>query len=166
MGDVFVYRIDTEDGLRDVVSLMDHDWLSAHGEMPSEAILGAFPRPPGSGDDISPETFQENPDFTRFLQEVIAQHIGGVGFLVEAAAGQDGAQLYLVDGRAQRPADGEPALHDVIGMVAVRSGRLVPSSYQPNPAHRLFTDDGFLDLPPDLEAVLRREIEAVTRPAT
>jgi hypothetical protein len=153
---VFVYRVGAGEGTQDVISVMEHEWVSKHG-LPTEAILGVIRRPQGVGDDVSPDMFEENPGFVGFLHELIAEHVLELRQVVHGAAGQDGAFIYLIDGRTTRQG-GEVPLQDVIGMVAVDAGRLVPGSYQPNPAHRLYTADGFFVLPPELESVLRREI--------
>ncbi|MET7951855.1 hypothetical protein [Micromonospora sp. NPDC005324] len=155
---VFVYRVGSGAGVQDVISVMEHEWVSKNG-LPTEAILGMIRRPRGFGDDVSPDKFEENPGFVRFLHELISEHVIELGQVARGAIGQDGARIYLVDGRTTRQG-GEVALQDVIGMVAVDDGRPVAGSYQPNPAHRLYTADGFFVLPPELESVLRREILA------
>lgn len=149
---MYVHRVNTDGGMQDVISVMDHEWVCKHG-LPTEATLGVIRRPKGFGDDVSPDMFEENPGFVRLLHELIAEQAFELRQAVQGAVGQEGASIYLVDGRTTQQGC-EAALQDVIGMVA---GRLVRGSCQPNPAHRLYTADGFFVLPPEL-AVLRREI--------
>ncbi|GIH09250.1 hypothetical protein Rhe02_73170 [Rhizocola hellebori] len=70
---VFIYRFDTGQGERDVVSILEPDWAFEHGQHP-EAIMGVV----GEGadlDHLGPDDVQENPTFLRLLSRVLYEHL-------------------------------------------------------------------------------------------
>ena len=160
---IFRYTVNIGAGEQEVASLVPPDLVFEHG-LCTEAILGVIGSDPGNSEGVAPDRFQENPAFVQFLQEVISDHVYGLDDLVREGKRHRNGHIYLIDGRTPQP-DGSVPPEDIIGAVDVEDGSLVPGSYEHNPNHRLLTEDGFFLLPPQLEAVLDREVRArCTRP--
>ena len=160
--EVFVYRVDTDDGERDVVSTLDPGWVFAQG-LGLATIIG-YLRGGAAEDvadlaDLGPADFEENPAFRWLFSRAIYEDIGEVeGIRLEAAV-QGKGHVYLLDGRTPDPGGRVPP-EDIVGSVRVADGVVVPGSYQHNPRHRLLTANGFFQLPPELEAGLARRLRA------
>ncbi|MGH8833880.1 MAG: hypothetical protein ACRDWG_02605 [Actinomycetes bacterium] len=110
--EIFVYQANVDGGRRDLVSIVDHEWVFEHG-LCAEAIVGSL-QPTAAGDrGISPERFNPNPAFVQLLQQVIAERIvTGPGVRREGQRQRDG-HVYLLDGRTPQP-DGQVPPEDVI----------------------------------------------------
>jgi hypothetical protein len=154
---VFRYRLDFGGGERDVVSLLEPDWVFRHGLHP-EAIL-AVVRDGADPAELAPLDVRENGTFLRLLSRVIFENIADSSDIRREAEIQGTGYVYLLDARTPDPAGRVPA-EDIIGAVQVDGGATVPGSYQHNPKHRLFTATGWFRLPGDLEAALQRCIRA------
>lgn len=160
--EVFVFQVNTGAGVQEVVSIVHPGTVFEHG-LPTEAIVGILRSGPPGDHQITPERFQENPAFVRHLQELIAARIHEVDGIQQAARQHGDGWVYLIDARAQFGGKVPPT--DVIGAVEVEDGTLVADSYRPNPNHRLLTEDGFFELPAELEVILRTDLDTRrTRP--
>jgi hypothetical protein len=154
---IFTYRVDTEAGPRSLVSILENDWVLAHG-LCAEAILGTM-SDSASTDRLSPTGFHENPAFIRFLAQVISEGIDGVDGLRRQAETQRTGYVYLLDARTPDPSGRVPA-EDIIGAVTVEDGAILAGSYRHNDRHKLFTGNGFFRLPDELENALDRHLRA------
>jgi hypothetical protein len=128
--------------------------------LPTEAVFGVLRESVAEGGnpgDLTPGNFLENRFFVDFLHEVIARELFRNSQACMQAREQREGYLYLIDGRAQGP-QGEVQPEDIIGAVELSDGEMVPSTYQRNYQHRLFTWSGFFVLPDDLEHAMESEI--------
>lgn len=156
---VFRYRLDFGGGERDVVSLLDPDWVFEHGLHP-EAVL-AVVRDGADPVELAPDDVQENGPFLRLLSRVLFENLTDSGDVRRKAKIQGSGYVYLLDARTPDPAGRVPA-EDIIGAVQVDGAEPVAGSYQHNPNHRLFTATGWFRLPDDLEAALQHRLRART----
>ena len=124
-------------------------------------IVGQFELVDGEP-DMAPASFARGKDFTEFLHASIARHGPEVPDLVEAAEGQHGTYVYVIDGRTPTP-QGRVPPEDIIGSFRVEHGRIAPSAYQRFPAHRLFTERGFFQLQAVFVSALLADLEASAR---
>jgi hypothetical protein len=154
---VFVYQVDFGGGERNVVSLLEPGWVSAHGLRP-DAVVAVLP-PDATLDDVRPEDIGENGPFLRLLSRVIFENAGRDEMLRREAEVQGDGYVYLLDRRTPDPGGRVPP-QDIIGAFEVSGGALVAGSYRHNPRHRLFTKDGWFLLPSALETALQSHLRA------
>lgn len=159
--EVFIYRMDTDRGERDVVALLESEWVFQHGLHP-EAIV-AIVRDGADSDALTPGDIWENPAFLRLLSRVIYENIDGCSDLRREAEVQGDGYVYLRDARTPEPGGRVPP-EDIIGVVSVSNGDIVPGSFRHNPRHRLLTVHGWFRLPEELEVSLHRRIRAGRHP--
>jgi hypothetical protein len=153
--------MDTDKGERDVVALLESEWVFQHG-LPPEAIV-AVVRKGADSDALVPGDIWENPAFLRLLSRVIYENVEGCPVLRREAEVQGDGYVYLLDARTPEPGGRVPP-EDIIGMVSVSNGGIVPGSFRHNPRHRLLTVNGWFRLPEELEAALQWRIRAKSRP--
>jgi hypothetical protein len=154
---VFIYRFDTGEGERDVVSILEPGLVFEHGLHP-ETIMGML-RGGANLEQLSPDDLQENPSFLRLLSRVLYEHLDQDEQLQREAEIQGEGHIYLLDARTPDPGGRVPP-QDIIGTVAVTGGQITIGSYQHNRRHRLLTGDGWFRLPYQLEIVLQQRIRA------
>ncbi|MBB5867452.1 hypothetical protein F4553_000831 [Allocatelliglobosispora scoriae] len=154
---VFVYQVNTGEGERGFVSVLEPDWVFKHGLHP-EAIVGSL-REGVHLDQAGPEDFQENPAFVRLLSGVLFDHLDQDENLQREAGIQAEGYVYLLDARTTDPGGRVPP-EDIIGAVAVTGGQIVADSYQHNSRHRLLTGKGWFRLPQQLEILLLQQLRA------
>ncbi len=154
---IFVYRLDTDDGELDAVSTLDVEWVFEHG-LPLEAVVG-FMAAGANLDRLAPEDFRENPAFVRCLSRVIYEGIDSIEELCSQAERQGNGYAYLIDGRAPDPG-GRVVPEDIMGVVAVESGAVVRGSFEHNHRHRVLTTNGFPVLPRPLATALDEKLRA------
>jgi hypothetical protein len=152
---VFYYLVDFGGGERNVVSLLEPDWVSRHGLLP-DAVVAVLPAGV-THDDINPDDVRENGPFLRLLSRTIFENAHRHEMLRREAEVQGEGYVYLLDGRTPDPGGRVPP-HDIIGAFEVRDGALVTGSYRHNPRHRLFTTAGWFRLPPVLETALQSSL--------
>lgn len=70
---VFVARVDTPEGRRDLVTLLPPSGSFEQGLVP-EAIVGSLLRPLGPHEAVTPDNFARNPVFVEFLHQVALYH--------------------------------------------------------------------------------------------
>lgn len=157
--DVYIYTVDMGETVRDMVSLVPADWVFKHGYgLADEVILGILLTPISQGGDFVPDNFRDNLRFVRYLHQFLAQNAIGETAMLEAAQRQGNGYIYLIDNRVADPS-GEVPPEDIIGVVQVIDGQVMPNSYQRNPNHQILTGDGFFMLPtPALEELLVSEM--------
>jgi hypothetical protein len=128
----------------------------------SDHILGRLIRPCRDGGALTPDNFQQNDDFVRFLHQFLARELPARSGFCAAARQQKDGWIALIDQRVldapQRTPGSEPPLEDVIGAFEVKDGCLVPDSYRRNRAHRLLSAKGLFQLEYALEERLKKEI--------
>jgi hypothetical protein len=155
---VYVYRVDTAEGVEDYVTLISPDVAYSQGLVP-EAIIGKFARPLEPGEAISPEVFSRNRVFVDFLHDVIARH-GPEQPSVKAEATRLGeGWVYFLDQRTPTPQGPVPP-EDILGALEVKGGAVVPGSYRASPQHKILTTNGFFRLEEGLRQCLLRELAA------
>jgi hypothetical protein len=88
---VFRYRLDFGGGERDVVSLLEPDWVYQHGLHP-EAVLGVV-RDGADSVVLAPVDLGENGAFLRLLSRVIFEHIADCGDLRHSPGAASPASL-------------------------------------------------------------------------
>ncbi|TCB87725.1 hypothetical protein E0H26_28855 [Micromonospora zingiberis] len=154
---VFRYLVDFGGGERDVVSLLEPDWVFQHGLHP-EAVM-AVVREGADPDVLAPADVQENGPFLRLLSRVVFENIDQCGSLRREAEIQGSGYVFLLDERTPGPG-GRVNRDDIVGAVEVSSGEPVAGSYQHNPRHRLFTAAGWFRLPTEIEAALYSRLRA------
>ncbi|MCZ7423646.1 hypothetical protein O7605_29480 [Verrucosispora sp. WMMA2121] len=155
---VFRYLVDFGDGERDVVSLLEPDWVFQHGLHP-EAVMAVVREGADQEDFLAPADVQENGPFLRLLSRVVFESIDQCGSLRRQAEIQGSGYVYLLDERKPDPG-GRVAPDDVVGVVDVSNGKPVAGSYQHNPRHRLLTAAGWFQLPAEIEAALHSRLRA------
>ena len=136
-----------------VVSILSPDEVSALGEIPAEAIAGSF-----EGNAVTQEAFRANRVFIDFLHEVIGKAGLSDPSLIAAARQQRDGWMYLIDLRTPDGPRGSVPPEDIIGAFEVRSGELLPGSYQPGGSHRILSKHGLVKLPPILREAFVSEL--------
>lgn len=154
---VFRYQVDFGGGERDVVSLLEPDWVFQHGLHP-EAVM-AVVREGADPDVLTPADLQENGPFLRLLSRAIFESIDQCGYLRREAEIQGSGYVYLLDERTSDPG-GRVSPDDIVGAVEVSNGKPVAGSYQHNPRHRLLTAAGWFRPSSEIEAALRSRLRA------
>jgi hypothetical protein len=161
-GDLNVCVVETPEGAKHYVTILPSDIVFSKGLIP-EAIVGVLLRPIEEGQPIASDAFARNSLFVQFLHDVIARHAAGLPACRHEAQRLGAGWIYIIDQRTKTPSGAVPP-QDIIGALEARDGNVVPRSYQPNPNHRILSDDGFFRLPPDLHACLLRELQARMSP--
>jgi hypothetical protein len=156
---VYRYRVDFDGDERDVVSLLEPDWVFRHGLHP-EAVM-AIVREGTDLHSLAPSDVQENGPFLRLLSRVLFEITDQCGAIRREAEIQGSGYIYLLDERTPDPSGRVPP-DDIIGAIEVSNGKPVPGSYQHNPRHRLLTADGWFRLPTEIEAALQSRLRART----
>jgi hypothetical protein len=153
---IHVCRVETPDGTKDLVTLLPPESFFADGLVP-EAVIGTCLRPVATGEAIRPDNFARNPEFVEFMHGLIAAQGPQLPGLRAEARRQGDGWVYLIDGRTRTPQGSVPP-HDVIGVFQVENGLIVAGSYRGNPNHRILSEDGFFQLPADLQELLLAEL--------
>ena len=78
--------------------------------------------------------------------------------LQAAAAQQVDGWVYIIDLRTPESPQGRVPPEDIIGAFEVRSGEVVPGSYQASEEHRVLTENGLVQLPSSLREAFVREL--------
>lgn len=152
-GDFYIYTL-TENGKgRRLASPLPEEVVIKQG-LVSEALAGEFK---GAEQSTSPEDFETNPVFVKFLQWSIAKHIRDCPEFIEEAKQRGNGSLLVVDVRAL-PITGKDTVkdEDLIGVVQVKDGKAETFSgfarYQP------YTSKGFTQLVPSLQQKYMQEL--------
>ncbi|WP_326559686.1 hypothetical protein [Micromonospora sp. NBC_01796] len=155
--EVYRYRLDFGGGEREVVSLLEADWVSRHGLHP-EAVM-AVVREGADPYDLEPVDVRESGPFLRLLSRVIFENVNRCADIRRRADLQSAGYFYLLDERTQDPGGRVPP-EDIIGSIEVRDGQPVAGSYQHNPRHRLLAAAGWFRLPSELETAIQHRLRS------
>jgi hypothetical protein len=142
-----------------VISFVSPAEVKSLGGLPAEAVVGRFE---GDDDNVSVESFQQNGLFVEFLHRVI-RTAGPVDRELRAAAAQQGdGWVYIIDLRTPDGPQGRVPPEDIIGAFEVQLGQIKAEAYQPFPAHRVYTRNGLVVLPPSLRREFVRRLPRVS----
>lgn len=121
-----------------------------------------FARNPWKRTTVTVANFRPNKPFVDLLHGVIAAQGPELPALQAEARRQVSGWIYVIDGRTPTP-DGEVPPHDIIGVFEVKTGAIVPNSYQANPNHRILSADGLFRLEPTLHERLMERVTSRRR---
>lgn len=127
--------------------------VASLGGIPGEAVAGIL-----FGQAATPEAFRANRVFIDFLHEVIGKAGPRDSSMIAAARQQEDGWMYVIDLRTPDGPHGRVSPEDILGAFEVRSGEIVPDSYQPAGSHRVFTKHGLVRLPPFLHEAFVSEL--------
>ena len=154
------YVVRTPDGWKHYVSFLPFEHVvSANGLVP-EAIVGMLLRPLEDGGKYAPDNFSPNRAFVDFMHEAIARRGPDVPDLQAEARRRGDGWIDVVDQRTKMTGGAVP-IEDLVGGFEIRGGNLVPGGYQRNPNHVILSEDGFFQLPEELEQALLEELKAL-----
>ncbi|MEO5890525.1 MAG: hypothetical protein ABIQ31_09745 [Ferruginibacter sp.] len=138
-----------------ILSLLTPEEVSKAGKLSPEVICGMF-----ESKEPDPAFFRENKIFVDFMHYIIETKGNELPSLNEAAKDQKNGYLYLVDFRTPEGIMGNVPPEDIIGAFTVENGEIVQNSYQQNTAHKIYTKNGLVKLPPGLHELF---IEALIK---
>lgn len=147
--DLFVYTFHHEGNIHRALSILDPAIVGDQG-IPTESVLGEINAHLPS---MTPDQFEENEAFISLLHQVIKEKAPLIPEYQKQVQISGIDILPIVDLRAGK-ITGEATKEDMVGQFNVRSGRILNDSYMPNPAYKLLTDNGPLQLHPVLEIEL------------
>ena len=158
--DVKVYRVRTEEGLKDYFVISDEtvNEKSFNKSLHAESIVGVSLRLINQANDISPDNFARNPVFVEFMHKIIADFGETFTGLKEAAKNQQEGIICIIDGRTPTPQGPVPP-EDIIGIFKVTNGLIIKGSYMPNPNHLILSEKGFFQLHPEINDFLLAKIK-------
>jgi hypothetical protein len=137
-----------------ILSLLTPDEVQKAGGLSSKAICGKF-----ESEETEPEFFKENKEFADFMHLVIGNKGGELTSLKEAAKHQKEGYLYILDFRTPQGITGNVPSEDIIGAFKIENEQVVKNSYQRNFAHKIYTKNGLVKLPPGLYELLIEELK-------
>jgi hypothetical protein len=146
---MWVFERDTDSGQSGVLSFLSPEEVRSMGGLPAEAIAGTVSIGEGEATD-----FRENPLFATFMHSVLAEYGPDDSGLRAAAASQGEGWIYIIDLRTPDGPQGRVPPVDIVGGFEVRAGVIIAGSYQPMEAHRIYTENGLVLLPPSLRQAL------------
>lgn len=150
----YIYDTVIDGHHRYFATLLPHDTGFMSG-LPSEAIMGELTAGP---DSLTPDAFQQNPQFLRFMAYVIGKHASSCPGLIAETHRQQNGFVFILDNRTPTPHDAVPA-EDIIGGVEIEKGRMLRFHGSPN--YRVLTDRGFMQLDPWLRDRLGEELISI-----
>src|SRR6185295_5805288 len=103
-------------------------------------IMGEFTCGP---ETLTPDAFQQNPQFIRFMAVAIGKHCAGCPGLIAETQRQQNGFVYILDKRTPTPDDGVPP-EDIVGGVEIQDGQMIRFHGSPN--YRILTANGFMQL--------------------
>jgi hypothetical protein len=153
-----LYDVDAEEGPVKMIAALPPEAAVESG-LPSPAVAGTVPR---DAAEISLENFTPNPEFSDFLNFVIAKYGADDPALREQAAAQGDGWIYMVDLRVDDTGDDDGiadiATEDILGAFRVEKGEVVAGSYRGNPNHRLLNERGLVRVDAWVEERLVEEL--------
>ena len=155
MFELYVFTFHNEGNIYRSLALIPPEQVHQSG-LPTEAVLGEIN---ALLPTMTPDQFDPNPAFLELLHGVVRQHAPQLPDLQAQAKTAGTGEVILADQRVQDNLQDE----DIIGAFKVSRGEIVADSYQPNPAYRLLSDKGPLQLPEALEqevmAIVKRSLD-------
>jgi hypothetical protein len=136
-----------------VISLLSPEQIKLKGNLPSKAICGKF-----ENGINKPEYFIENIDFANFLHEVIADKAIDLKSLRDGARKQLEGYIYIIDFRTPEGIMGNVPSEDIIGAFKIENGTLVKNSYWRNDKYKIYTKNGLIKLPPEIDNLIIEEL--------
>lgn len=131
------------------LSLLPPDVVQQHG-LPTAAVFGEVdPRRP----DMTVDGFTANEEFLALLNNVIAENAMTLESVQKQLQKVKNGPVYVVDRRTVNKG-GLPPFEDILGWYAVRDGAIIPDSFNPSPNYQLLSNNGPLELEPELEEKL------------
>lgn len=131
-----MYEVEIDGAAHHLVAFLDVPLAGIRG-IDSRAVVGEFT--PGPDGQFSAETFQLNPEFVGVVTQYMNEEQSSSSDVVEQAAANPSAWLYVVDPRHTDAPGVDPSAADVVGCFAVDDhGQVVPNSFQYNREHLLF----------------------------
>jgi len=155
-----VYQYQQKDGST-LFSFLSPADVAGMGGLPRPAIMAKT-----AGPESTPDRWLFNEGFRRFLHQVMRQAGPADAGLKTAAQQQQKGWIYIIDLRTPQGPQGQVPPEDIVGAFEVRDGQISPETYQPVAAYRLFTANGFPQLPPTLHAALHAALKALATPKT
>lgn len=156
--DLFVFTFHKDKQLYRALSPLSPEQVADSG-LPTEAVLGQIDAVLPS---MTPDQFEQNDAFLELLHKTITNVAPQINDLQAQAKTLGTGELHIIDGRAGQ-VTGEMSQEDIIGTFAVRRGELDESSYKPNEAYRVLTDNGPIQLAPYLEHALLATIMEIAK---
>ena len=147
--DLFVYTFHHEGNIHRALSILDPAIVGDKG-IPTESVLGEINSPLPS---MTPGQFEENAAFVTLLHQIIREKAPLIPEYQKQVQLSGIDILPIVDLRAGK-GTGAATEEDMIGQFTIRAGRILNDSYVPNPAYKLLTNNGPLQLHPVLEIEL------------
>jgi hypothetical protein len=148
-------RPNSSNASRRIVSLLPPDAVAALGALPAKAICGEL-----IGDERAETSFRPNPAFVEEMHRVIADTGPRSPALAKTARRQKEGYVYVIDLRTPQGVQGAVPPEDIIGAFKVEQSRVVPGSYRRSPQHKIFSRNGLVRLPPDLNDALIAALKA------
>lgn len=152
--DLFVYTFRHDNMLYRALSPLTPAEVKEAG-LPTHAVLGQISALLPS---MTPDQFEENEVFLALLHDVCRQHGAVLAELQARARAQGTGEVAIIDKRAGQ-VTGDIGNEDIVGVFDVRRGDIISSTYKPNAAYRLLTDNGPVQLPGELEHYLLEAIK-------
>ena len=152
-----------------IVSALDPESLKGLEGLPGEAIFGTVGCPServeelhGVADQMfSVNEFHPNPSFSAFMHYVIRTYGPSTSELQAAAREQGEGTVCVIDFRTPEGEMGAVPPEDIIGAFSVSKGRL--GEYHYNDKHLVFSENGFVQLPPPLAELHLRELHRLLK---
>jgi hypothetical protein len=139
-----LYDVETEEGPVKMIAVLAPEAAAASG-LPSPAVLGTVP---AEAAEITLDNFTPNPEFSDFLNYVIAKYGADDPALHAQAAAQGDGWIYMIDLRVGDEDEEVEAIatEDILGAFRVEGGRVAPGSYRGNPNHLLLNERGLVKI--------------------
>ena len=141
-----------------IISLLPPETVFKLEKLPSIAICGTL-----ISDKSKQEKFKVNPEFVEFMHKFIEKNTHKTESFIQEALKQQNGYIFIIDFRTPNGIMGEVPPEDIIGAFQVRAGKVVKNSYQRNPNHKIFTENGIVKLPQELNILLIEEILKVCK---
>lgn len=151
--DLFVYTFHHDGNVHRALSVLDPTTVGDKG-IPTESVLGEIT---SSLPSMTPDQFDTNENFLQFLHQLITDRVPNIQEYRQQARMIGTGILPIIDGRAGK-FTGEASDEDLIGHFSLRTGNILPNSYIPNPAYKVLTDNGPIQLHAGLEALFLERI--------
>lgn len=139
-----------------ILSLLTPEEVNKAGGLSSVVVCGMF-----EGEETKPEFFRENKFFVDFMHSIIETKGKELPSLNEVAKRQKNGYLYIIDFRTPEGIMGNVPPEDIIGAFKVENGEIVQNSYQRIIAHKIFTKNGLVKLPPGLNELFLEELRKI-----
>lgn len=150
-----VYNQEVEKQLKDlkVISLLPQETVFNLKKIPSIAICGNL-----MYDKSKQGEFKENTEFVEFMHKFIEKNTHKMESFIQEALKQQNGYIYIIDFRTPNGIMGDVPPEDIIGAFQVEEGKVIQDSYQRNTNHKVFTENGIVKLPEELNILLLEEI--------